>query len=151
MPKEARALAGEWYQWFTERHLRSAQSPTYWEDRREEIGEALRDELVLASASDLDDLWERSPEVREDVRPMLADWGEVAQFLHTKRLVLDEHSRKLFLDHLYGDFTAAIDLLEKRAKGDYSTDAYALRFPQFENSATRVTALGSYLSFGWRP
>jgi hypothetical protein len=28
-PKDARALAGEWYHWFTERHLRSAQSPTY--------------------------------------------------------------------------------------------------------------------------
>ena len=51
-PKEARALAGEWYHWFTEKHLRSAQSPTYWEDRREEIGETLRDELVLASAGD---------------------------------------------------------------------------------------------------
>ena len=65
---------------------------------------------------------------------MLADWGEVAQFLHTKRLVLDEHSRKLFLDHLYGDFAAALDLLEKRARGDYSADAYALRFPQFDSA-----------------
>ena len=118
MPKDARALAGEWYHWFTERHLRSALSPTYWEDRREEIGEALRNELVLASAGELDDIWERSPEVREDVRPMLADWGEVAQFLHTKRLVLAEPSRNLFLDNLYGDFAAALDLLEKRARGD---------------------------------
>jgi integrase len=144
-PKDARALAGEWYHWFTERQLRSAQSPTYWEDRREEIGETLRDELVLASAGELDDIWERSPEVRDDVRPMLADWGEVAQFLHTKRLVLDEHSRKLFLDHLYGDFAAALDLLEKRARGDYSADAYALRFPQFENS--RDTGHGPWQLF----
>ena len=145
-PKEARALAGEWYHWFTERHLRSARSPTYWEDyRREEIAETLRDELGLGSAGDLDDLWERSPEIREDVRPMLADWGEVAQFLHTKRLVLDEHSRKLFLDNLYGDFAAALDLLEKRARGDYSADAYALRFPQFENS--RDTGHGPWQLF----
>ena len=71
----------------------SALSPTYWEDRREEIGEALRNELVLASAGELDDIWERTPEVREDMRPMLADWGEVAQFLHTKRLVLAEPFR----------------------------------------------------------
>jgi integrase len=144
-PKDARALAGDWYHWFTERHLQRAQSPTYWEDRREEIGETLRDELVLASASDLDDLWERSPEVREDVRPMLADWGDIAQFLHSKRLVLDEPSRRLFLDHLYGDFAAAIDLLEKRAQGDYSADAYALRFPQFENS--RDTGHGPWQLF----
>ena len=33
-PKDARALAGEWYHWFTERHLRSARPPTYWEDLR---------------------------------------------------------------------------------------------------------------------
>jgi integrase len=144
-PKDARALAGEWYQWFTERHLRSAQTATYWEDRREEIGETLREELVLASASELDDIWERSPEIREDVRPMLADWGEVAQFLHTKRLVLDEPSRRLFLDHLYSDFAAALNLLIKRARGDYSADAYALQFPQFENS--RDTGCGPWQLF----
>src|ERR1700722_14233485 len=144
-PKEARALAGLWYHWFTERHLRSVQSPTYWEDRREEIGETLRDELVLASASELDDIWERSPEIREDVRPMLADWGEVAQCFHKKRLVLDEPSRRLFLDHLYGDFAAALNLLIKRARGDYSADAYALQFPQFENS--RDTGYGPWQLF----
>ena len=48
---------------------------------------------------------------------MLADWGEVAQFLHSKRLVLDEPSRRLFLDYLYGDFAAALKLLIKRARG----------------------------------
>jgi integrase len=65
---------------------------------------------------------------------MLADWGEVAQFLHSKRLVLDEPSRKMFLDYLYEDFGAALKLLIRRAQGDYRTDDYALRFPTFENS-----------------
>ena len=90
--------------------------------------------MVFQDGDEPDDVWERSPEAREDLRPMLADWGEVAQFLHGKRLVLDEPSRRLFLDHLYGDFAAALKLLIKRAQGDYSTDAYALRFPKFENS-----------------
>jgi integrase len=133
-PKDARALAGEWYRWFTERHTQKARSPAYWE---ESVDEAVRDELLLFAAHDndkVDDIWERSLEAREDLRPMLADWGEVAQFLHSKRLVLNEHSRKLFLDHLYGDFAAALDLLENRTRGDYSADAYALRFPTFENS-----------------
>ena len=76
---------------------------------------------------------------------MLADWGEVAQFLHTKRLVLDEPSRRLFLDHLYGDFAAALKLLIKRAQGDYTPDDYALRFPKFENS--RDTGLGPWQLF----
>lgn len=94
----------------------------------------LGDALVFQEGDEPDDVWEHSPEAREDVRPMLADWGEVAQFLHTKRLVLDEPSRRMFLDHLYGDFAAALKLLIKRAQGDYRPDDYALRFPTFENS-----------------
>jgi integrase len=136
-PKDARALAGEWYHWFTERHTQKARTPTYWEDLRESVSDAVRDELLLFAAHDNDevhDIWERSPEAREDLRPMLADWGEVAQFLHSKRLVLDEPSRKMFLDYLYGDFGAALKLLIRRAQGDYRTDEYALRFPTFENS-----------------
>jgi hypothetical protein len=123
MPKDARALAGEWYRWFTERHTQKARAPTYWEDLRESVSDAVRDELLLFAPHDndeVDDIWERSPEAREDLRPMLADWGEVAQFLHNKRLVLDEPSRKLFLDHLYGDFAAALQLLIRRAQGDYT-------------------------------
>ena len=69
--------------------------------------------LLYASqqTDEVDDIWERSPEAREDVRPMLADWGETSQFLALKRVVLDEPSRKLFLDYLYGDFAAALKLL----------------------------------------
>jgi integrase len=133
-PKDARALAGEWYHWFTERHVESGEPPAHWEDLRERVGDALRGVLVFQEDDEPDDIWENSPEAREDVRPMLADWGEVAQFLHTKRLVLDEPSRKLFLDHLYGDFAAALKLLIKRARGDYSADAYALQFPRFDGS-----------------
>ena len=36
-PKDARALAGEWYHWFTERHTQKARAPTYWEDLRESV------------------------------------------------------------------------------------------------------------------
>jgi hypothetical protein len=105
-PKDARALAGAWYHWFTERHLQRGEPPAHWEDLRERVGDALRGVMVFQEGDEPDDIWERSPEAREDVRPMLADWGEVAQFLHTKRLVLGEPSRNLFLDHLYGDFAA---------------------------------------------
>jgi hypothetical protein len=47
MPKDARALAGEWYRWFTERHTQKARAPTYWEDLRESVSDAVRDELLL--------------------------------------------------------------------------------------------------------
>jgi hypothetical protein len=113
-PKDARALAGEWYDWFTDRHLESARPARHWEDLRETVCDALRDEVLLAYADhesdEVDDIWERSSEAREVVRPMLADWGETAQFLASRRIVLGEPSRALFLDHLYGDFAAAVNL-----------------------------------------
>ena len=133
-PKDARAMAGDWYHWFTERHLQRGEPTAHWEDLKEQVGDALRDAMIFHESVEPDDVWERSPETREGVRPMLADWGETAQFLASKRMVLTEPSRNLFLDHLYGDFAAALDLLIKRAQGDYSPDAYTLRFPKFENS-----------------
>ena len=149
-PKDARALAGEWYHWFTERHLQRGEPAAHWEDLGSDVNDALRDELLFGlggpgEVDEVDEVWERSPEARENVRPMLADWGEVAQFLHTKRLVLDEPSRRMFLDHLYGDFEAALKLLIKRARGNYEPDDYARRFPKFENS--RDAGLGPWQLF----
>jgi len=138
-PKDARALAGEWYHWFTERHLESAQTAAHWEDLRERVGDELRDEMLPHSdahqeANEVDDIWERSAVAREAVRPMLADWCETAQFLAVRRMVLDAPSRDLFLDHLYGDFGAAIKLLIQRARGDYTADTQPLQFPKFEDA-----------------
>jgi integrase len=49
-------------------------------------------------------------------------------------MVLDTPSRDLFLDHLYGDFSAAIKLLIQRARGDYTADTQPLQFPKFEDA-----------------
>jgi integrase len=138
-PKDARALAGEWYHWFTERHLERAQTAAYWEDLRERVCDELRDAVLPYSdahqeANEVDDIWERSAVAREAVRPMLADWCETAQFLAMRRMALDAASRDLFLDYLYGDFGAAITLLIQRARGDYTADTQPLQFPKFEDA-----------------
>jgi integrase len=135
-PKQARALSGEWYQWFTERHLKRTMPAEHWENLRERINDTLRDE-VLPYAKDqddneVDDILERSDEARADVRPLFADLGETAQFLASKRIVLDAPSRALFLDNLYHDLGAALRLLITRAKRDWTPDAYPLQFPKFE-------------------
>src|SRR5271167_5051773 len=52
MPKDARALAGEWYHWFTERHTQKPRPLTHWEDLRESVSDAVRDELLLFAAHD---------------------------------------------------------------------------------------------------
>jgi len=138
-PKDARALAGEWYQWFTQRHLERAQSVGHWQDLLERVSDALRDEVLphadlSQEANEIDDIWERSAAARERVRPMLADWGETSQFLMVRRMVLDASSRDLFLDHLYGDFAAALRLLIARAKGDWTEDTHPRQFPKLDDA-----------------
>lgn len=135
-PKQARALSGEWYRWFTERHLKRSMPATHWEELRERISDTLRDEVLPYAQHDddeIDDILERSEAAREDVRPLFADLGETAQFLAERRMVLDGPSRSLFLDNLYHDLGEALRLLIARARRDWTPDTYPLQFPKFED------------------
>ena len=86
-----------------------------------------------------DDLWRDDEELRKDVRPVLADVAETAQFLAMKGLVLNSEARDRFLDWLYDDLSAALGRLLRITKGDYSNDKYAERFPKFEAEDTGET------------
>lgn len=72
-----------------------------------------------------------------EARPsIIADEAKTAQFLAAKRLQLDLPSRDLFLDYVARDFFATLDLLVRRAEGDFGEDEYATRFPkQWEGMA----------------
>jgi integrase len=134
-PKQARALSGEWYRWFTDRHLKRDMDAAYWEELRERINDTVRDEVLPYAehdADEIDDILERSEAARADIRPLFADLGETAQFLATRRVVLDGPSRDVFLDCLYHDLGEALRLLIKRAKRDWTTDTYPLQFPKFD-------------------
>jgi integrase len=126
---EARRLAGEWYEWFTARHSEASEEDIEW--RREAVHEAFKEaaseeELERRSA---EELW-KLEDVREAVRPVLADVGETSQFLALKKIALTNDARNLFLDFLYDDLAAALDRLQRTAQGDYSRDKYAERFPK---------------------
>jgi integrase len=137
---QTRALSGEWYHWYLERHQARHQSAEHWEFFRDQINEELTDAINLyrdphdPERQEIDDVWRGEPEAREEIRPMLADWGETAQFLAARRLVLDNASRDLFLDALYGDFGEALKLLIRQAHGDYSPDTRPRQFPKFETA-----------------
>jgi hypothetical protein len=141
-PKQARALSGEWYHWYLERHQTRPQSAEHWEFFRDRINEELTDAINLyrdphdPERREIDDVWRVEPEAREEIRPMLSDWCETAQFLAARRLVLDNASRDLFLDALYADFGEALKLLIRNAHGDYSPDTWSLQFPKFESVVT---------------
>ena len=90
-----------------------------------------------------DELWEQEEELRNAVRPVLADVGETSQFLATKALVLNNEARVLFLDFLYKDLAEALRRLIRQSEGDYSPDTYRERFPKSEgaDSGERPTQL----------
>ncbi|HEV3160401.1 MAG TPA: hypothetical protein VGZ89_10505 [Xanthobacteraceae bacterium] len=138
-PQQARALAGEWYLWFTARHPVS--DVQKWEALRDQVHQALREAVGEAEweRSDPDDLWQEDEELRKDVRPVLADVGETAQFLAIKGLALNSEARGCFLDWLYDDLSSALRRLIRIAQGNYRDDKYAERFPKFEGTDTGET------------
>jgi hypothetical protein len=82
---QARALAGEWYEWFTARHAEA--TTEHLELRRDTVHEAFKSAVTEEEFARLhaEELWDME-EVREAVRPVLADVGETAQFLALKKL-----------------------------------------------------------------
>ena len=81
--QQARALAGEWYDWFLARHSSSDRD---WEQARDQVQDAMREAVGEKrwEENHPDELWEQEEELRTTVRPVLADVGETAQFLATK-------------------------------------------------------------------
>jgi hypothetical protein len=138
-PRQARALAGEWYEWFIARHPVSNEDK--WKALRDQVHDALREAAGenVWERSDPDALWREDAELRRAIRPILADVGETAQFLATKRLALNNEARDRFLDWLYEDLAEALRRLLRIADGDYSADKYAERFPKFDGPDTGET------------
>lgn len=127
---EARALSGEWYLWFTGKHGTNAPLGAHWDECRDVIQAELVQHAVPSTHPDL--IWEQESSAREAVRPMLADFGETAQFLAAKGIALSAAARELFLNCLYPDLAAALSLLIRRSEGDYSPDKYPERFPRLQ-------------------
>jgi integrase len=126
---EARRLAGDWYEWFVSRHAEVTQEHIEW--RRDAVRDALRSAVSDEEFERLhpEEFWSLD-EVREAVRPVLADIGETAQFLALKRITLTSEARHLFLDHLYSDLDAALKRLWQLTEADYRPDEYVKRFPK---------------------
>jgi integrase len=136
-PKEARALAAEWYSWFAAKMAANNWPAAVWEDYRGRMWTGL-DAAATAGgmlSGDPLDHWERDSGMREHVRPIIADEAKSAQFLAAKRLTLDPAAMAMFLDYVVRDFFAAVGLLARQAQGDFGPDEYAARFPQSAGAA----------------
>jgi hypothetical protein len=66
--------------------------------------------------------WARDPEVRTGVRPTIADRGDTAQFFASRGVVLTPKAQERFLDCVLDNYLSALNLLARRARGDYGRD-----------------------------
>ena len=130
-PKEARGLAAEWYDWFVTMAATYKWPASVWQDYETRMLRGLDDAATANGmlTGDALDHWERDDGFRAHVRPIISDEAKPAQFLAAKKLTLDAASRDMFLDYVVRDFFAAIALMARRARGDFSPDTYAEQFP----------------------
>jgi hypothetical protein len=80
-PKTARALSGEWYGWFTQRHLDRPSPKEHWEL----FQELFVDQVSFGAQDhhgdqndphwDMEKVWNDNYEAREPARIMAADWA----------------------------------------------------------------------------
>jgi hypothetical protein len=131
--RQARALAGEWYDWFYARHSSTDKD---WEQVLDQVQDAMRAAVGMKrwEENHPNELWVQEEELRETLRPLLADAGETSQFLATKTITLNNQSRALFLDFLYKDLAAVLKLLIRHSEGDFSPDTYGEKFPKLEDA-----------------
>jgi integrase len=141
----ALALAGRWYSWFVARHEGDPGPPEHWEDRKEHLTERVW--YPHAPVEHLEDPnadsswpWTRWPEVREAVRPEVAEMALVASFLATDGLALTQDAHILFVDAVSERLFSAYALLEQRARGDYSRDNYPDTFPAYVDQRRGVSS-----------
>src|ERR1700738_2971861 len=89
----ALALAGRWYLWFVERHKSAPGSPEHWSDRKEHLLERVwyphaPIEHLENPNADPSWPWTQWPEVREAVRPEIAEMALTASYLASEGLAL---------------------------------------------------------------
>jgi len=114
--QQADILAGDWYRWFTSQHLDNPGSPNGYEaihfhlwSMAVEAGDPERGE------PDFDD-----PEVLSEVNTL----ARASQFLTDRGIALTQAGRTRFLSALVREFLAAIEVLERRARGGWGPDQH---------------------------
>lgn len=143
------ALAGRWYNWFIKQHEDDPRTPKHWRDFGDHfIWDVLHpeapDSYLENTKADPHWEWAKEPEVREAVRPQVAELARVATFLASEGMPLNAQAYALFVDAVQDNLYPAISLLERRANGDYSKDDTPDSFPSFTEGPQRTTGLSCW-------
>ena len=146
------ALAGRWYTWFVGQHESDPGPAKRWK----EMGDHLVWNVIYPEApesyhenpkADPHWEWQKEPEVREAVRPQVAELARVATFLASEGKALNATAYALFVDAVSDNLLLAMMLLERRANGDYSRDDTPDSFPQFTDGPVRGSGVSCWELF----
>jgi hypothetical protein len=142
---QAIALAGRWYVWYIKQHEDDPGPEKRWKD----LGQTLIWDVLYPHAPDsfLENpkadphwSWTKDPEVREAVRPQIAEEARVARFLASEGRALNKQAYARFVDAVSENLYSAITLLQRRAAGDYSPDPTPESFPPFTGVPARASS-----------
>jgi integrase len=133
---DAIALAGHWYIWYIKQHEADPGPEKRWKNL---INQFVWDVIyphapaTYHERTEADPQWEwaREPEVREAIRPQIAEEARVARFLASKGIALSNEAYARFVDAVSDNLYAALELLRRRAAGDYTPDPMPESFPPF--------------------
>jgi hypothetical protein len=146
------ALAGRWYAWFIAKHEDDPRTPKHWREFSDHLAYNILypeapEEFLENSKADLHWQWTKEPQVREAVRPQIAELARVATFLAREGLALNAEAYALFVDAVGDNLQPAISVLERRANGDYSRGDTPDSFPPFTDGPTRGSGMSCWELF----
>jgi len=133
---QAHALAGRWYHWFTRQYEDNPGTQEHWRELHDTLVWSViyphaPNEVLENPVADPTWEWAKAPEVREAVRPLIAQEARAASFLADEGIALNADAYALFVDAVADNLPHAFTLLERRAGGDYSPDVTPESFPPF--------------------
>jgi hypothetical protein len=142
--KEASALAGLWYRWFSALFEDDpGDEPDgwmMWVEELHEIDLRWRPEL---DERDIDPAEPRSPAAQRQIADFLMERGRVEEFLKANNVRLVGVQKDGFLAALEIEFDAAMRLLARRAGRDYGRDRRPDKFPEWTSPvAPKVAVTG---------
>ncbi|WP_130229366.1 hypothetical protein [Bradyrhizobium sp. Leo121] len=145
------ALAGRWYNWFVAQHEDDPGPAKRWRELSDIFVWVIRlhapDSYEEDSRSDPQWDWAKEPEVREAVRPQVAEEARVATFLASEGLALNASAYALFVDAVSDNLLPALSVLERRPNGDYSHDDTPEGFPPFRDGPARGSGVSCWELF----
>ncbi len=130
------ALAGRWYNWFIKQHEDDPRTPRHWKDFGDHfiwnvLYPEAPDSYLENTKADPHWEWAKAPDIRETIRPQVAELARVATFLASEGMSLNATAYALFVDAVQDNLYLAVSRLERRADGDYSKDDTPDSFPPF--------------------